>query len=380
MQVMSSTSFSLSAHYVSMDEQEVFKFLEQDLLSEVDNSDLPVSSLYWDGFFRSIIAEYGINPQQPYVVEKALQGGGRSMETVDGVGACVSFPLDRTQGLLGLRSSAPWVVMNIVFDIQDMAQYVFAWVAVSRGGQRWARLGHGDAYELFDLNADYLEGVTDRFLRQASSHLEYASRMLQIYLNYPLPAPAHSPLHIFSSVIARRLVNSFSGHSHIPERRLVTDAAAAMRVAAIKLFVQSSRMATSNRMPVEALVRLDTKIDLSFKSPRSSVNPGNLSGVLGPAVTATLQEASSSLSLTGWSDIEPGDLLGLTGLTSEQADWWGVRGVAYRSEQLMGTWEDNWLALRELFSPEGFATIRGQAIRLGLPVPDISVQPVPLVA
>lgn len=354
---------------------DIFQTLRSELTADTDVSGVPESAWFWDEAFTRIAEAYssGVVPPGAHLEMQDLRETTSQgvLQVSSSVRPMIAVPrLDDERGsLIGNHTDRSLSVIPLTLQLQERgnAYAIPAWVAVTRGGQRWARLGGGENRQLVNL-----QDVTDS--RDAvGSALDFASRVQQRHMGLDLPEPNFSPLDMISSIAVSQAATLASEATQGPDAFAsaawrALKAQAVMRVASLRALLNVSQIFDDEQFPIDALIRLDSMSD--YIDHLGCGRPEHASRILSPGATATLHDALEHLSELTWSDIDPDDLKALTGMTTDEAQWWGPRGIALVCLKNTGGVGRVWDMLSDQVGPF-LGTLVADAQRTGLsgPIP-----------
>lgn len=318
-----------------MSEDDIFQTLRSELTADTDVSGVPESAWFWDEAFTRIAEAYssGVVPPGAHLEMQDLRETPSQsvLQVSSSVRPMIAVPrVDEDRGsLIGNHTDRSLSVIPLTLQLQEhgSAYVIPAWVAVTRGGQRWARLGSGKNRQLVNLQ----DAVSGAGMDAVGTALDFASRVQQRHMGLELPEPDFSPLDMITSIAVSQAAHLASQAAQGPDAFASTawralKAQAIMRVASLRALLNVSQIFDDERFPIDALIRLDSMSD--YIDHLGCGRPEHASRILSPGATATLHDALEHLSELTWSDIDPDDLKALTGMTSDEAKWWGPRGIA----------------------------------------------------
>lgn len=331
--------------------EDIFDALRSELTSEADPSGVPESALFWDEAFTYIAEAYSIGavPGTSHLemADASETTGTGSLLVSPSVRPLVSVAAedDGEPPLVGRTTRRDLSVAPLTMQIQshDKAYSISAWIAVTRGGQRWARLGAGENRQLVNLQEpEYPEG-----LEAVGEALEFASRVQQRHMGLEIPIPEFTPLDLVTAIAisqaAQLSAPSLDGEdSYVSSAWRALQTQTIMRVASLRALLNVSHIFADGQFPVDALVRLDSLSDRL--GHLGCGRPEHSSRILSPGATETLREALMLLRGVAWDDVSAVDLQVVTGMSAEEALWWGPRGIALVCLQRTGgvgrVWSD----------------------------------------
>lgn len=357
--------------------EDIFQTLQDELTADTDAAGVPSSAWFWDDALSRVAENYtnGSVPSHSHLEMRAA-----ASQTVPTGSAVTISPTvnsfdvvnhdseDDTSPLIGKSTSSDMSVMPLTLQVvgNDQAFIIPSWIGVTRGGQRWVRLGANTQRQLLNLDDLPPEREPDPLLQS----LEFASRIQQVHMGVDLPDPDFSPLDMVTTVAVSQAAmhtapdpgtpNSFSAAaSRALKAQLI------MRIACVRTLLNVSHICPDS-LPLDALVRLDALSDQADHLGCGA--PSHSSRLLSAGTTEVLNWSLNVLADVDWDDVDAADLTGVVDMTDEEARWWGGRGIATVCKHRTGGVNQVWADLSAQVGPF-LNSILSDASRAGLSSP-----------
>lgn len=354
---------------------DIFQALQDELTADTDSVGVPESAWFWDSTLTRVADAYAegqiagnTHLEMRGTDEPSEPGTVRLTEQLTPFDV-VAHDSDSTSALVGKSTSRDLSIVPLTLQIfsDEKAYIIPSWVGVTRGGQRWVRLGGQDQRQLINLD----EVAQDDSPDPIRHSLDFASRIQQIHMGVQLPDPEFSPLDLLTAIAVSQAAR-VSSQPSLPQDLFSAGAERAlraqviMRVASIRALLNLSHGVDA--LPVAALARLDALSDQL--DHLGCGHPAHSPKILSPGATAVLTTSLREVAEVDWSDIDVEALTGITGMDSDEAHWWGPRGVAEYCKHRTGGVSQVWSELSDQVGPF-LGSLLSDAERTGLsgPVP-----------
>lgn len=331
---------------------ELFSALQEELLTDTDPSGVPRSGWFWDELLSNTAGVY-IRGDVPRHARLELSSGavGNGVALSPQLGSFQPVGTEPTT-LVGETTHSDLVVTPLSLRIStgERDLEISAWLAVTRGGQRWARLGAGQQRQL--INFDDLS--TPQEIDPLVHTLSFATRTQQRYLGLDLPAPEMTPIDVLTAVALFEAAASVPQSPANGPMQLLLQWRTSFRLSLVRSLLNISP-AMADDFPTAALARLDVG---------GEATPHRL---LSPGATAAIQLAVERVESQSWDDLRVEDLTALTGLGEREAQWWGSDGISLLCEHNTGGLGSAWTQAAVSAGP-ALGVLLQDAEQLGAPV------------
>lgn len=345
---------------------DIFEALTKELAADTDDSGVPKSVWFWEEALsraNTLYSDAGVGYHKHLELSKEHE---RNLDgSIELSGQIKRFQIiDREDAnpetLVGTKTDRDMSVLSVGMQVMSNkgVHGVHALSAVTRGGQRWARIGQEDQHML--INLDDPDSIPDDVYPLVGA-LNYITRMQQTHMGADRPYPGFTVVDMVTSMVvsqASELASQLT-FSALKEEAENSDgdlpmwkvnalravrAQLFLRAGLVKVLLNMASLAEDEEYPTDALVRLDSHSD----NLGEGHGPQFSSRLLSPGATMVLAEAVDVLYSKDWSTITADDLHMISGMELDEARWWGVQGIAMLAHQSTGGVYQTWDQLSDV--------------------------------